>query len=373
MTAEGIDPSIQDALARKPDTAWVHRDLALFGWGVAARIDPGSGADRFDRALRRLRATEAPMALASFTFDENDPHSVIVVPKALMKIDKDGTRFVIGDQTTVPPPSDDDGLSLGRLVAADVSSWVRLVGEALAAIRDTEVEKVVLSRRVETTFDDPVQAHSVLSKLVRNEPESHTYLVDRFVGSSPELLVSLGEGRVTSVSLAGSADAGDPGAAGSFETDKMMREHDLAADSVDLALGPFCTRLERSERGVVSYGDIQHLTTVFVGDTIPGTTITDLLGALHPTAAVAGTPTKSALELIRELEGHKRGRYAGPVGWFDRDGEGEFAIALRCGMIEDQKVTLYTGAGIVEGSDPAEEFEETEIKLRPMKGALGIS
>lgn len=373
MAAESIEPSIIDALARRPDLAWVHSDLALFGWGMAATIDPGAGADRFDRALRRLRATDAPMAMASFTFDENDQHSVVIVPETLLRIDGDGARFVVGDESSLPQPADDDSLPAGRLVAGDLSSWVALVTEALGAISDHEVEKVVLSRRVETMFDGPVPAHAVLSKLVRNEPGSHTYLVDSFLGSSPELLVALGEGKVTSVSLAGSADPGDPEAAGSFQTDKMTREHDLAADSVDLALGPLCTRLERSERGVVSYGGIQHLSTVFEGETMPGTTIADLLGALHPTAAVAGTPTKSALELIRELEGHKRGRYAGPVGWFDREGDGEFAIALRCGVINGDKVTLYTGAGIVEGSDAADEFEETEIKLRPMKGALGIS
>jgi menaquinone-specific isochorismate synthase len=373
MAPESIDTHITDALARRPDLAWVRRDLALFGWGVATTIDPGGGADRFDRALRRLEATEAPLAMASFTFDENDPHSVVVVPRALLRIDGDGARFVVGDESRLPEPADVDSLPAGGLAAGDISSWVTLVGEALGAIRDHEVEKVVLSRRVETVFDGPVPAHAVLSNLIHNEPASHTYLVDLFLGSSPELLVALNDGRVTSVSLAGSADPGDPGAAGSFQSDKMTREHDLAADSVDLALGPFCTRLDRSERGVVSYGDIQHLSTVFEGDTMSGTTIADLLGALHPTAAVAGTPTKSALELIRELEGHKRGRYAGPVGWFDREGDGEFAIALRCGAIDGARVTLYTGAGIVEGSDAAEEFEETEIKLRPMRRALGIS
>jgi menaquinone-specific isochorismate synthase len=373
MTPDSVDPAIRDALGRMPDIAWVRRDLALFGWGTASRIEAGGGVDRFDRALRRLNATEAPMAMASFTFDENDPNSVVIVPRALMRIDGNGTRFVIGDASRVPPPTGRPGLPPGRLVAGDYSSWVGLVGDVLASIRDNEVEKVVVSRQVEAVFEGTVPAHAVLSNLVRNEPGSHTYLIDSFLGSSPELLVSLRDGRVTSISLAGSADPANPGASGSFQSDKMAREHDLAADSVETSLGPFCGRLERSDRGVVTYGDIQHLSTVFEGVTLPGTNIPDLLGSLHPTAAVAGTPTKSALELIRELEGHKRGRYAGPVGWFDRDGEGEFAIALRCGLIDGKKVTLYSGAGIVEGSDPAEEFEETEIKLRPMKAALRIS
>jgi menaquinone-specific isochorismate synthase len=100
--------------------------------------------------------------------------------------------------------------------------------------------------------------------------------------------------------------------------------------------------------------------------------VSDLLSALHPTAAVAGTPTKTAVELIRDLEGHERGRYAGPVGWLDREGDGEFAIALRCGMVDGATATLYSGAGIVEGSDPGMEFDETQIKLRPMLGALGL-
>jgi menaquinone-specific isochorismate synthase len=264
-------------------------------------------------------------------------------------------------------------LPTGRVAADDGVPWIDLVAEALTAIGDKEVDKVVLSRRVEASFDGPVPTHAVLSNLVRNEPGSHTYLVDRFIGSSPELLVSLRDGQVTSISLAGSADAEDPDPDSSFRSDKMRREHDLAADSVELALAPFCHSLERSERGVATYRDIRHLSTVFRGQVLPGTTIADLLSALHPTAAVAGTPTKSALELIRELEGHRRGRYAGPVGWFDRDGEGEFAIALRCGEIEGDRVTLYAGAGIVAGSDPAEELAETEIKLRPMKTALGIS
>jgi menaquinone-specific isochorismate synthase len=370
---EHLDPAIRDALARRPDTAWVRKDLALFGWGTAARVEVGAGADRFERALRRLMASDAPMAMASFTFDENDPGSFVVVPRALVRIDGDGPRFVLGDDSLLPPAEGIPRMTAGRLAPGDEAAWASLIGAALEAIHDHEVEKVVLSRTVTARFDAPVPVSRVLSNLVGNEPESHTYLVDGFLGSSPELLVSLDSGQIRSTSLAGSADPADPEAAGSFQSDKMKREHSLAADSVDLALGPFCTRLERSERGVVTYGGIQHLSTSFVGESHPGTTIVELLSALHPTAAVAGTPTKSAVELIRELEGHKRGRYAGAVGWFDRAGDGEFAIALRCGLIDDATVTLFAGAGIVEGSDPAEEFEETEIKLRPMKSALGLS
>lgn len=353
--------------------AWVRSGLAFFGWGVASRIEVGSGVDRFDRALRRLQSTGAPMAMTSFTFDESDTASVVVVPRTLLRIDGDGARFVIGDESGLPDPASPGMLPSGRAATGDTASWAHLVEQALAAIRDNEVEKVVLSRSVEAVFSAPVPIPLVLSNLVENGAGSHVYLVDRFLGSSPELLLSLEGGQVTSISLAGSADPDEPGAAGSFQSDKMTREHDLAADSVGLALGPHCMSLERSERGAITYGRIQHLSTVFRGDALPGTTFAELLAALHPTAAVAGTPTKSAVELIRELEGYQRGRYAGPVGWFDRDGEGEFAIALRCGLVDEENVTLYAGAGIVQGSDALEEFDETEIKLRPMKGALGLA
>jgi menaquinone-specific isochorismate synthase len=373
MTAEVFESGVRDALSRAPDSAWIRRGLALFGWGVSMRIDAGTGADRFDRALRRLSATNAPRALASFTFDENQPGSVVIIPRILVEVDTDGTRFLVGGPDDLPPPASPTLLPDGHLGDGGLDVWMSVVDDALGAIREREVEKVVLSRRVQAKFESRVPTHLVLSGLARNEPGSHTFLVDGFVGSSPELLVSLASGSVRSISLAGSADPADPASAGFFDTEKMTLEHSLAADSVDTALTPFCTRLGRSERSVATYGDIQHLSTVFEGDVRAGTTVSDLLAALHPTAAVAGTPTKTAIELIRELEGHERGRYAGPVGWFDREGDGEFAIALRCGEIDGEAATLYTGAGIVEGSDAAMEFEETQIKLRPMLGALGIS
>jgi menaquinone-specific isochorismate synthase len=373
MTAGVFESGVREALSRAPDSAWIHRNMALFGWGISSTIDAGTGADRFDRAMRRLTSTAAPLAMASFTFDENDPGSVVVIPRALLQVDRDGARFLIGDGNDLPLPAAPAALPGGHLGDGGFAGWTALVEEALEAIGEREVEKVVLSRRLSALFDQPVPTHLVLSNLARNEPGSHTFLVEGFVGSSPELLVSLASGKVRSISLAGSADPGDPASAGSFDTEKVTREHALAADSVDHALTPFCARLERSERRVATYGDIQHLSTTFQGEVLSGTTVSDLLSALHPTAAVAGTPTKTAVELIRDLEGHERGRYAGPVGWFDRSGDGEFAIALRCGMIDGGAATLYTGAGIVEGSDAAMEFEETQIKLRPMLGALGLS
>jgi menaquinone-specific isochorismate synthase len=373
MSVDSFGANLREALSRAPDSAWIRSGLALIGWGESFVIDPGTGADRFERALRELRATAAPCAFASFTFDENSASSIVVVPRVLLRIERAGSRYLIGGRQDLPAPSVNATLPSGRIVGPATDGWVKAVNEALLAIADGEVEKVVLSRRLVVEFDDEIPSHLVLANLASGEPDAHTFLIDRFIGSSPELLVSLSAGTVRSVSLAGSADRGDPAGMHEFESEKTAREHTLAADSVEEGLKPFCIRLDRSATQVVSYGDITHLSTTFRGRTHHGARVTELLGALHPTAAVAGTPTKAALELIRELEVEDRGRYAGPVGWLAPSGEGEFAIALRCGQLEGIIATLHAGAGIVQGSDPYLELEETRIKLRPMLGALGIT
>ncbi|MGH8947825.1 MAG: chorismate-binding protein, partial [Acidimicrobiia bacterium] len=194
MTAEVFESGVRDALSRAPDSAWIRRGFALFGWGVSTRIDVGTGADRFDRALRRLSAANAPLALASFTFDENHPGSVVIIPRTLVKVDRSGTQFLIGEPNDLPPPASPISMPAGDLGDGGLDVWMRLVGDALDAIREREVEKVVLSRRLLATFQGPVPAHLVLSNLARNEPGSHSFLVDGFVGSSPELLVSLASG-----------------------------------------------------------------------------------------------------------------------------------------------------------------------------------
>ena len=127
MTAEIFESGVRDALSRAPDSAWIHREVALFGWGVSTRIDAGTGADRFDRALRRLSATTAPLALASFTFDENDPGSVVVIPRTLMKIDAGGTRFLIGDADDLPPSAPPTLIPDGHVGDDGLEVWMRLV------------------------------------------------------------------------------------------------------------------------------------------------------------------------------------------------------------------------------------------------------
>ena len=373
MTNFESGPTVTEPLRSRPDVAWLRHGMALFGWGESRRIDPGTGSDRFERAREALEATPGSIGFATFTFDEDEPGSVVIIPETVLEVTEEGTRVLSGERTHIPRAIAQFAMPPGRVSADDKDSWRSAMDLALQAIARGEVEKVVLSRTVEMTFDADVPVHHVAQELMDSQGRSYTFLIDGLVGSSPELLVSKHGSAVRSVSLAGSADRTDPSASASLNSQKMAVEHSLAADSVEEALLPFCTRLERQPSRVETFADIHHLATGFEGEAVLGTHVTDLVSALHPTAAVAGTPTKAAVELIREIEDHGRGRYAGPVGWMDADGDGEFAIALRCGEIRGPLVTLYTGVGLVDGSDPEAELEETRIKLRPMLRALGLS
>ncbi len=373
MRAIESDPAVAELLETRPDVAWIRDGMAMFGWGVAVRVDPGTGSNRFERAREALEASPGGIGFVTFTFDEDDEGSVLVIPETVVEVTEEGSRILIGGSERIPVAFPQLAMPSGRVAVEDKDSWKSAMDLAMEAIARGEVEKVVLSRTVDMTFDGQVPVHSVTLELVRSQGSSHTFMIDGLVGSSPELLVSKHGSLIRSVSLAGSADRTDPAASTSLNSHKMAIEHTLAADSVEDALLPFCTTLERQPSRIETFADIYHLATGFEGVTMAGTHVTDLVSALHPTAAVAGTPTKAAVELIREIEKHGRGRYAGPVGWMNAEGDGEFAIALRCGEIRGSNVTLYTGVGLVEGSNRDAELEETRIKLLPMLRALGLS
>lgn len=291
--------------------------------------------------------------MASFTFDPDEPGSIVEIPESF-----------------------DDSLPANRAMLSTLEAkaidtgeetWRSGIDAALQAVRVGEVEKVVVTRQVDLETAEPVSISDLTRRLHADQPDSFTFHVAGLVGASPELLVSLLDGHVSSLALAGTATETE-----GLITEKMDREHQLSRSSVEEAISPHVLTLAIEERTIRRFGDIRHLASQFEGQVAPGVTVLDLLGSLHPTAAVAGTPSSAALGVIRRIEPRTRGRYAGPVGWFNTDGDGEFAIALRCGMVSGQRVTLFAGGGIVEGSDPESELEETELKLQPMLSSLGL-
>jgi isochorismate synthase len=191
-----------------------------------------------------------------------------------------------------------------------------------------------------------------------------------WIGASPELLVSLENGVVRAAGLAGSAPAG----AGErlLRDAKELAEHAFVVEALRESLEPLCDRLEApGVPSVVNLANISHLFTPFLGRARAGVGVLDLAASVHPTPAVAGTPRDAALAAIDRLEGLDRGWYAGPIGWFDLARDGEFAVALRSGLVTDGRAALYAGAGIVAGSSPRDEADEIEVKLAAMRDAVG--
>jgi len=277
-------------------------------------------------------------------------------------------------------------LSTGSLSEAD---WMAAVAEGVAEIRTGALEKLVLARDIVATVPDGVNAADVLRELAVRYRECWTYGVDGLVGSTPEMLIQV-EGRTAQARvLAGTLDRRDaegiPGSPLEFAervlggSEKQRHEHDIAIQSLTSQLAPFSDAMNaHSEPFILELPNVWHLASdvkaelTEVEGHVP--TCLALINALHPTAAVCGTPTTVAGALIRKLEHLDRGPYAGPVGWLDAAGNGEWGIALRGAVIEGpDTVRLYAGCGVVEGSVPEAELAETWAKFRPMLESLGIS
>ena len=267
--------------------------------------------------------------------------------------------------------------------------WMAAVAAGVQEIRTGALEKLVLARDVVATVPTGVNAAQVLRELSARYRECWTYGVDGLVGATPEMLIQV-EGRTAQARvLAGTLDRRDAdGKAGSplefaervlAGSEKQRHEHDIAIQSLTTQLAPFSEAMNaHSEPFILELPNVWHLASdvkaelAEVEGHVP--TCLALINALHPTAAVCGTPTNVAGALIRKLEHLDRGPYAGPVGWLDAAGNGEWGIALRGAVIESpQTVRLYAGCGVVDGSVPETELAETWAKFRPMLESLGIS
>ena len=268
--------------------------------------------------------------------------------------------------------------------------WRDVVAAGIAAVHADEVDKVVLARDVVARTQRPLDVRWALGRLADRYPSCWTFSVDGMIGATPELLVRSEKGLVTSRVLAGTIrrtgdDAADLARAAILaHSSKDLEEHEYAVRSVAHALEPFCSSTNVPDVPFVLHlPNVLHLASDVTGvltDASEGVVGTPahpsslaLAAALHPTAAVCGTPTRAAAALIRRIEGMDRARYAGPVGWFGADGDGEWGIALRSAQTsadDPTRVRLFAGCGIVAASDPAAELAESEAKLVPMRTAL---
>jgi len=380
--------------------AWVRQSAGLVGWGEAARVTLPSGADRFTAAekwLRELadsagiddaahRRGSGLVAFGTFTFDDAAEGSVLIVPRAILgrdgtgnawltTITPDGERPWRPGTVEAPVPPGDIRWHDGALSGLE---WQQAVGEAVRRISlSDELRKVVLARDVYASADRPIDARVLLRRLAARYPGCYTFAVDGLIGATPELLISRDGWKVDSLVLAGTVPRGatpvqDADLAATLRCSaKENEEHEYAAASLREKLSPLCAAMYVAPRPeLIRLPNVQHLGTRVRGTLTAQRSALALAAAVHPTAAVGGTPTDVAVEVIRELESMDRERYAGPVGWVDADGNGEWGIALRCAQLAGDSARLFAGCGIVAGSNPVAELAETESKLRPVRNAL---
>lgn len=281
------------------------------------------------------------------------------------------------------------GAPVVRVAEDDAATWRHHIAEIRAAIAGGAAAKIVAARACEVELAAPADPAAVLRRLGERQPECTRFairLADRgadrvtdrvFVGASPERLVAVRGDAVACDALAGSIARGADAAADAVATARLIasakdrEEHDLVTRMITTALAPACARLDAPATPAVrTLRNIHHLHTPVRGVLAAPRHVLELAAALHPTPAVAGVPTTVALAWIAAREPTPRGWYAAPVGWFDADGDGELAVAIRSGLVAGRRATLFVGAGIVGASDADAELDETRVKLRALLGAL---
>ncbi|WP_262850332.1 isochorismate synthase [Mumia quercus] len=409
-----LDPSSLDVplthlLPAEGGLAWVRDGDGLVAWGEAARLET-SGDGRFREASAWWREISAHavvrdkvevagtglVAFGSFAFTSSSGatrgraggSSVLVVPSVIVGR-RGGTTWVttIRESALAPAPPvrpTDDPVVPQDVAFADGSTsgarWESIVSEAVRRIEAGDLDKVVLARDLVAELSAPLDVRAPLRRLAATYPNCWTFHVDRLFGATPEMLVRRERGLVTSRVLAGTIrrtgdDSRDLALAGSLaRSSKDLEEHEYAVRSVADALEPYCSSMNVPEAPFVLHlPNVMHLATDVAGVVDAeheSASALDLAAALHPSAAVGGTPRAEALALIDEIEELDRGRYAAPVGWIDAAGDGEWGIALRSAEYEGARVRLFAGCGIVADSDPEAELAESQAKLVPVRDAL---
>jgi len=408
----------------RPRFAWATATESFAAAGSAATItaegpdrfaDVRSAAcDLFDRCETPpgLPSVARPRLVGGFAFHDGDhdgavtpwegfPGGAFFLPEVQLTV-RDGDRWL----TTAATGADaaeraDDLLSTWRQrletdrpkigsanpgVAArerdpSQTAWRRQIRAALESVDDGKLKKVVLAQALRVELQSDLSVPDVLSRLAANYPDCYRFMFSpsgdaTFFGATPERLVSLRGRTVRTEALAGSTGRGDTPAEDEWlasellDSEKDIHEHELVADAVRDQLEPYASSVRIGERTVRRLATVQHLRTSITAELAGGEHILSLVDALHPTPAVGGLPPDAALETIRETEAFDRGWYAAPIGWVDSAGNGTFAVGIRSAVATQRTATLFAGAGIVSDSDPDREWDEVQLKYRPMLDEL---
>ena len=425
-TVQIRDPPFRAVLetATRPRTVWsAPGDATIVGSGAAATIT-ANGSDRFVRVREAAEAlfetgdvhagTEAarPRLFGGFAFHDDGaerspweafPDARFVFPRVQVTYADNGTWLTVnavGPDATVEavearlcaererledladePMSPRPGIR-GRTRTTALEDWRDGVEAAVARIRAGDLRKVVLAQALAVDLDAPLSLSDTLVRLGEKYPDCHRFLVEpaegdaSFFGATPERLVSVRGRTVETGALAGTTGRGETPTEDEWlarelmQSEKNVHEHDLVAETIRDQLAPFAASVAMGERQVRRLATVQHLWTPITAELGRNYHVLDLVEALHPTPAVGGLPPEAALATIRETEPFDRGWYAAPVGWIDAAGYGSFAVALRSAVASQQKVTAFAGVGIVADSDPDREWDEVQLKYRPILDEL---
>ena len=400
--------AVEDVLAfadpRNP-LVWSRRGSWLVGVGAALTLSvPARDADSLAEQWREVVSGtivddhvgipgSGLIAFGALPFDAGSAHTAVLTVPQLTIGHRDGRTWAswvlpdAGEPEPSPPTSTPFGPHWSAAVgpgALTPEGYQDAVHAGLAAITSGEVSKVVLARDIVGHVPADADLRRLVRALASGYPDTWVFAVDGLIGASPETLVTVTGGTVTARVLAGTVARGaDPdsdreASLGLASSAKDLAEHGYAVRSLVDALAPLTSALAASEQPfTLALPNVWHLATDVEAVTGEGASVLDFLTALHPTAAVAGTPTAAAVAAISRIEPFDRGRYAGPVGWVDAHGDGEWAIALRCAQFDLEAgdpagipFTAHAGAGIVAGSNPEAELLETRVKFRPIVDAL---
>ncbi|MCH7346877.1 isochorismate synthase [Aeromonas sp. MR7] len=329
---------------------------------------------------RALAAAEAagqanPLLIGAFAFDPADA-SCLYVPG----------RYERGERAPAAERAAEANQVISVQSTPAAAEFKTSVSSALDAFAQGHLAKVVLSRKLILTLHKPADPEQVLARLMSQNPHAFHFSLPlgqdrRLLGASPELLLRVSGGEVFTHPLAGSAKrGGEPAQDRQVARDllasrKDQHEHRLVIDEIRRVLTPHCRELAiPTNPTLMSTDTLWHLGTPIAGQLHPGqASVLSLACQLHPTPALCGYPTELARQFIREQEPFRRALFSGIVGWCDSQGNGEWAVVIRCGVLDGHQVELFAGAGIVAGSDPAMEWAETGTKLGTMLKALGLS
>jgi len=385
----------------KDATAFIRNSQGMIGYGVAASFS-ATGEDRIAQLASSWRdqvqnaTVTDPLQIqgtglvgfGSISFAPGSlQSSTLIIPRIVLGT-RDGRSWI----TKITPEGESELTAdfyrsiqhypkNPKLTFFDGSlsseGFLKQAGKAIKNIRSGKLQKVVLARDIMAQLPDDFDVRSSLQSLARRYPSCWVYSVGGNFGASPELLVRVSHGQVSARVLAGTSARGSSSESDLEQSkalsisEKNLREHRFAVESMVVALSPFCVTVDADEEPFsLALPDMWHLASDVYGKLKNNISVLDLAAFLHPTAAVAGTPRQAAQKLIGELEPFDRGGYSGPVGWIGADGDGEWAIALRGAFIEQNVITAYAGCGLVAESDPDSELAETELKFTPIRSAL---